>query len=57
MAALAGELESLPEDSTAQGLSGRVSEMAAQLTRIGQVDEIEGARSVETGPRSFIAIL
>ncbi len=54
MAALAGELESLPEDSTAQGLSGRVSQMADQLTRISQVDEIEGARSVEIGPRGFI---
>src|SRR5580698_8540798 len=54
MAALAGELQSLPEDSTAQGLSGRVSEMAAQLTRIAQVDEIEGARSAEVGPRGFI---
>jgi ATP-dependent DNA helicase DinG len=54
LAALAGELESLPEDSTAQGLSGRVAEMAAQLTRIAQVDEIEGARSAEIGPRGFI---
>jgi ATP-dependent DNA helicase DinG len=53
MGALAGELESLPEDSPARGLGGRVGEMAAQLTRIAQVHEIEGARSVELGPRGF----
>jgi ATP-dependent DNA helicase DinG len=54
MSALAGELESLPEDSTAKGLTGRVTEMAAQLTRIAQVEEIEGARSCEIGTRGFI---
>jgi ATP-dependent DNA helicase DinG len=54
MAALAGELEALPEGSTAQGLSGRVTEMATQLTRIAAVSEIEGARSVELGSRGFV---
>ena len=54
MAALAGELEALPEDSTARGLTGRVVEMAAQLTRIAAVMDIEGARSVELGARGFV---
>ena len=54
MSALAGELEALPEDSIAKGLMGRVSEMAAQLTRIAQVGEIEGARSAERTPRGFV---
>jgi ATP-dependent DNA helicase DinG len=54
MSALAGELEALPEDSVAKGLMGRVIEMAAQLTRIAQVAEIEGARSAERTPRGFV---
>jgi ATP-dependent DNA helicase DinG len=54
MSALASELEVLPEDSTAQGLTGRVSEMATQLTRIAAVAEIEGARSAELGSRGFV---
>jgi ATP-dependent DNA helicase DinG len=54
LATLGGELESLPEDSAAKGLLGRVSELAAQLTRIAQVGEIEGARSAERTPRGFI---
>jgi ATP-dependent DNA helicase DinG len=54
MGALAGELEALPEDSGAKGLTGRVVELAAQLTRIAAVAEIEGARSAEVGPRGFI---
>ena len=54
MSALAGELEALPEDSTVKGLTGRVSEMATQLTRIAAVSEIEGARSVELGSRGFV---
>jgi ATP-dependent DNA helicase DinG len=54
MSALAGELEALPEDSVAKGLMGRVSELAAQLTRIAQVGEIEGARSAERTPRGFV---
>jgi len=54
MSALAGELESLPEESVAKGLTGRVGEMAAQLTRIAQVGEIEGARSAERTPRGFV---
>ena len=54
MSALAGELEALPEDSTAKGLTGRVVEMAAQLTRIAAVAEIEGARSAELGARGFV---
>jgi ATP-dependent DNA helicase DinG len=54
MSALAGELEALPEESVAKGLMGRVSEMAAQLTRIAQVGEIEGARSAERTPRGFV---
>ncbi len=41
--------KSLPEDSSAKGLSGPRQEMAAQLTRIAQVEEIEGARSAEIG--------
>lgn len=54
MSALAGELEALPEDSTAKGLTGRVVEMAAQLTRIAAVAQIEGARSAELGSRGFV---
>jgi ATP-dependent DNA helicase DinG len=54
LSALAGELEALPEDSVAKGLLGRVTEMAGQLTRIGQVGEIEGARSAERTPRGFV---
>ncbi|HEY1898834.1 MAG TPA: ATP-dependent DNA helicase [Steroidobacteraceae bacterium] len=54
LSALAGELEALPEDSIAKGLMGRVTEMAAQLTRIAQVQEIEGARSAERTPRGFV---
>jgi ATP-dependent DNA helicase DinG len=54
LSALAGELEALPEESVAKGLMGRVSEMAAQLTRIAQVSEIEGARSAERTPRGFV---
>jgi ATP-dependent DNA helicase DinG len=54
MSALAGELEALPEDSAAKGLTGRVVEMAAQLTRIAQVQELEGARSAERTPRGFV---
>jgi len=54
MAALSGELEGLPEDSVAKGLTGRVGEMAAQLTRIAQVQEIEGARSAERTARGFV---
>ena len=54
MSALAGELEALPEDSTAKGLTGRVVEIAAQLTRIAAVAEIEGARSAELGARGFV---
>ncbi len=47
MSALAAELEALPEDSTAKGLTGRVVELAAQLTRIAAVTEVEGARSAD----------
>jgi len=54
MSTLAGELDALPDDSVAKGLMGRVSEMAAQLTRIAQVGEIEGARSAERTPRGFV---
>ncbi|HTV79023.1 MAG TPA: ATP-dependent DNA helicase [Steroidobacteraceae bacterium] len=54
VAALAGELEALPEDTPAKGLLGRVTEMAAQLHRIAQVAEIEGARSAERTPRGFV---
>jgi ATP-dependent DNA helicase DinG len=54
LSALSGELESLPEDSTSKGLTGRVIEMAAQLTRIAAVAEIEGARAVELGSRGFV---
>jgi ATP-dependent DNA helicase DinG len=54
MSALAGELEALPEDSTVKGLTGRVSEMATQLTRIAAVTEIDGARSAELGSRGFV---
>ena len=54
MSALAGELDALPEDSIARGLTGRVTEMAAQLTRIAQVHEIEGARSAERTSRGFV---
>ena len=54
LSALGGELESLPEESVAKGLTGRVSELAAQLTRIAQVGEIEGARSAERTPRGFV---
>jgi ATP-dependent DNA helicase DinG len=54
MSALGGELDALPEDSGAKGLSGRVGEMAAQLTRIAAVAEIEGARSAECGARGFV---
>lgn len=54
IAALAGELEALPEDTPAKGLLGRVTEMAAQLHRIAQVAEIEGARSAERTPRGFV---
>jgi ATP-dependent DNA helicase DinG len=54
MSALAGELESLADDSAAKGLMGRVAELAGQLTRIAQVQEIEGARAAELGPRGFV---
>ena len=54
MAALASELEVLGEDSGAQGLTGRAAEMAAQLTRIADVTQIEGARSAELGARGFV---
>jgi ATP-dependent DNA helicase DinG len=54
MSALAGELEALSDDSAAKGLMGRVAEMAGQLTRIAQVQELEGARAVELGPRGFV---
>ncbi|HEY4340541.1 MAG TPA: ATP-dependent DNA helicase [Steroidobacteraceae bacterium] len=54
MSALAGELEVLPEGSTAKGLTGRAGEMATQLTRIASVSEIEGARSAELGARGFV---
>lgn len=54
LSALAGELEALPEDSVARGLTGRVIEMAEQLTRIAQVQEIEGARSAERTQRGFV---
>jgi ATP-dependent DNA helicase DinG len=54
MSTLAGELDALPDDSVAKGLMGRVSEMAAQLTRIAQVAQIEGARSAERTPRGFV---
>jgi ATP-dependent DNA helicase DinG len=54
MSALAGELESLPDDSAAKGLMGRVAEMAGQLTRIAQVQEIEGARAAELSARGFV---
>ncbi len=54
MSALGGELDALPEDAGAKGLTGRVVEMAAQLTRIAAVGQIEGARSAELGPRGFV---
>jgi ATP-dependent DNA helicase DinG len=54
MSALATELEGLGEDSGAKGLTGRVVEMAAQLTRIAAVAEIEGARAAEVGARGFV---
>ena len=54
MSALASELEVLPEDRPVKGLTGRVSEMATQLTRIAAVSQIEGARSAELGPRGFV---
>ena len=52
--ALGNELEALGDDSNAKGLSGRVVDMAAQLTRIADVTGIEGARSAEVGPRGFV---
>jgi ATP-dependent DNA helicase DinG len=54
MSALAAELEALPEDSTAKGLTGRVVELAAQLTRIAAVTEVDGARSAERSERGFV---
>jgi ATP-dependent DNA helicase DinG len=54
LSALATQLETLPEDSTAKGLLGRLNEIAAQLTRIADVTQIEGARSAERGARGFV---
>jgi ATP-dependent DNA helicase DinG len=54
MSALGAELAALPEDSTAKGLTGRVVELAAQLTRIAAVSDVEGARSAELGERGFV---
>jgi len=54
MSALGGELEAAPEDDAAKGLTGRVMQVAEQLTRIAALEEVEGARSVELGSRGFV---
>jgi len=51
--ALAGELEAAHDGEGPAPLAARVTEMAAALARIADVTGVEGARTVEKGPRGF----
>jgi ATP-dependent DNA helicase DinG len=51
--AVHGTLAGADEQTTLAALGERAAELAARLARIGAVDELEGARTVESSPRGF----
>ena len=51
--ALAGELEAAHDGEGPAALAARVAEVATALSRIADVAGVEGARTVEKGPRGF----
>jgi ATP-dependent DNA helicase DinG len=51
--ALQGVLARAEEQSPLAQLAERAAEVAANLARVGAVDELDGARTLESGPRGF----
>ena len=51
--ALRGVFARAEEQSPLAQLAERAAEVAANLARVGAVDELDGARTLESGPRGF----